>query len=675
MANILLVSADPGYGKSVLARHMAENVLPSNKSRLTCYFFFNNGYSDQKSVTGALLCMLHQVFKDFPADFSPKALQTIINNNDKTLELFYDFWDILLSVAERQKLKEILCILDALDESSEPGRGQFIKALGKLHSRSRIKAVRLKFLVTSRPCLDTSSLGHHEVNLHLSGESDRGVGRISEVKFAMQQKAGILIQKHLLGPEDGDFLIAELCRNPHPTYLWVYLVMEEADNILLDQDNIRSKIQKLPQTVDGAYKNILAKSRDAESTRRVLHIILAAQRPLTLKEMSFALAIGPGHKPPADNKLIPETKVCNYIQGLCGALVRVINYKIYLVHQTAREFLVSSHGPVQPSDTNDGISPTSSSQWKSTFQPQESHQIIAEISLERIALSDCRLDQHQVNMDSRDDVKGCPLMSYASQHWAEHFRKSDGMHKASIIKTAMDCFTARPLASQAWFEILQTAGNFYIGPDKPTALALAAYFGLGVVIERLPKGALDTVNEKSSGLTPLQWAVRGGHRGVTQQLIEAGADADLRAEDSRAALHFAAERNDRALMQQLLAAGANINTHDMLKRTALHLAAAKGYPDMVQQLLAAGATANIQDAHGKTALHLAIDSGNSAVVQRLVAGGSDISIQDTLGQTALQRAAKRGHTDIVQLLMGAGADIRVRDNEGQTALHHAASQA
>lgn len=578
-------------------------------------------------------------------------------------------------MAERQKLKEILCILDALVESSEPGRGQFIKALGKLHSQSRIKAVRLKFLVTSRPCLDTSSLGHHRVNLHLSGESDRGVGRISEVKFAMQQKAGILIQKHRLGPEDGDFLIAELYRNPHPTYLWVYLVMEEADNILLDQDNIRSKIQKLPQTVDGAYENILAKARDAESTRRVLHIILAAQRPLTLKEMSFALAIGPGHKPPADNKLIPETKVCNYIQGLCGALLRVINSKIYLVHQTAREFLVSSHGPVQPSDTNDGISPTSSSQWKSTFQPQESHQILAEICLGRIALSDCRLDQHQDNMDSRDNVKGCPLMSYASQHWAEHFRKGHGMHKASIIKTAMDCFTARPLASQAWFEILQTAGNFYIGPDKPTALALAAYFGLGVVIERLPKGALDTVNEKSSGLTPLQWAVRGGHRGVTQQLIEAGADADLRAEDSRAASHFAAERNDRALMQQLLAAGANINTHDMLKRTALHLAAAKGYPDMVQQLLAAGATANIQDAHGKTALHLAIDSGNSAVVQRLVAGGSDISIQDTLGQTALQRAAKRGHTDIVQLLMGAGADIRVRDNEGQTALHHAASQA
>ncbi|CAG9945507.1 unnamed protein product [Clonostachys rosea f. rosea IK726] len=673
-ANILCVSADPGYGKSVLARHVAENVLPSNKSRLTCYFFFNNDYSDQKSVTGALLCILHQVFKDFPADFSPKALQTIIKNYEKTLELFHNFWDILLSVAERRKIKEVLCILDALDESSEPGRGQFIKALGKLHSQSRIKAVRLKFLVTSRPYLDTSSLGHQRVNLHLSGESDRGVGRISEVKFAIQQKAGTLIQKHRLGPEDGDFLIAELCRHPYPTYLWVYLVMEEADNILLNKENIQLKIQKLPQTVEEAYKNILAKVGDAESTRRVLHIILAAQRPLTLKEMSFALAIGPGHKPPGDNKLVPEAKVCNDIQDLCGAFVRIVNSKIYLVHQTAREFLVSSHEPVQPLDTNDDISPTSSSQWKSTFKPQESHQILAEICLERITLSDCRLDQHQDNMETSHDVKGYPLMSYASQHWAEHFRKGDGMHKASIIKTAMDCFTARPLASQAWFGIHQTAGNFYVGPDKPTALALAAYFGLGVVVERLPKDALDTVNERSSGLTPLQWAVRGGHRGVVQQLIAAGADVDLRAEDGRAALHFAAERNDRVLMQQLVAAGANTNTHDMLKRTALHLAAGKGHPDMVQQLLAAGAAANIQDIHGKTALLSAMDSGNSVVVQRLVAGGSDIGIQDTMGQTALQRAAKRGHIDIVQLLMGAGADIRVRDKEGQTALHHAASQ-
>ncbi|CAH0046378.1 unnamed protein product [Clonostachys solani] len=674
VANVLWVSADPGCGKSVLARHVAENVLPSSNKRLTCYFFFNSDYSDQRSVTDALFCILHQVFKDFSTNFPPKVLQTATENYEKTLELFHDLWAVLLSVAERQKFKEVICILDALDESSEPGRSQFIDALGKLYSQSQIKPVRLKFLVTSRPCLDASSLDRLRVSIHLSGESDGEVGMISEIRFAIQQKAGRLIQKHRLGPEDGDFLIAELCRNPNPTYLWVHLVIEEADNILLTQENIRSKIQNLPQTVDEAYENILAKVKDAESARRVLHIILAAQRPLTLKEMSFALAIGPSHKPPDDNKSIPETKVCNDIQDLCGAFVRIVNSKIYLVHQTAREFLVSSDESVQPSDANDGISPTSSSQWKSTFQPQESNQILAEICLWRIALSDCRLDQHQGNMEIRDAVKGCPLMSYAAQHWAEHFRKGGGMHKPSIIKTAMDFFTARPLASQAWFKIYQAARNFYIGPDKPTALTLAAYFGLGVVIERLPRGALDTVNEKSSGFASLQWAARGGHRGVVQQLIAAGADINLKGEDGRAALHFAAERNDRALIQQLVAAGANINIHDVVKRTPLHLAAGKGYHDMVQQLLTAGAAANMQDAHGKTALLSAIDSGHFAIVQRLLAGGSNVSIQDTMGQTALQRAAKRGHIDIVQLLMGAGADLRVQDNEGQTALHYAAAQ-
>ncbi|CAG9986375.1 unnamed protein product [Clonostachys byssicola] len=674
IANVLWVSAEPGYGKSVLARHVVENALPSNKKRLTCYFFFNKDYSDQNSVTGALFCILHQVFKDFPADVPPLALQPITENKENTLELFREFWAILLSVAERQKSKEVLCILDALDECSEPGRGQFIEALGRFYSQSQAYPARLKFLITSRPYFDTYSLRHQRVNIHWSGESPGEAARISEIKFAIQQKAGRLIQKHRLSPEDGDFLIAELCRNPHPTYLWVHLVIEEADNILLEQENIRSKIQKLPQTVDGAYENILAKARDPESTRRVLHIILAAQRPLTLKEMSFALAVGPSHKPFDDNKLIPETKVCNDIQDLCGALVRIVNSKIYLVHRTAREFLASSHESILPSYINNDISPTSSSQWKSTFQPQESHQILAGICLWRIALSNCRLDQHQGNKQIRDDVKRCPFMSYAAQHWTEHFRKGDGMHKPSIIKTAMDCFTPRPLTSQAWFNIHRTAKNFYIGPDKPTALTLVAYFGLGAVIERLPKDVLDTINEKSSGLTPLQWAVRSGHGGVIRQLIAAGANVNLRVGEGKAALHHAAEQNDRALVQQLVEAGANINIQDMLKRTALHLAAAKGYLGMVQQLLAARATANVQDTHGKTALHLGIDSGHLLVVQWLISGGSDINIQDTMGQTALQRAAKRGYIDILQLLMGAGADLRIRDKEGETALHHAASQ-
>ncbi|VUC36986.1 unnamed protein product [Clonostachys rosea] len=612
--NVLWVTSDPGYGKSVLARHVAENVLPSTSRRLTCYFFFNHGYSDQDSVTEALFCILHQVFNQFPMGVLPEALLSLVENNERTLELFDNLWSILLAVADLHHFEEVLCILDALDEASEPGRGQFINALAKLYPKLTIQPVRLKFLVTSRPHLDTSPLGTQRVNLHLSGESDGEMDMITDIIFAIQKQAGRLVQKHGLGPEDGDFLIAELCRNPNPTHLWVHLAIEVANNILLSHKNIRSKIQGFPRTVDGVYEDMLAQSRDPESTRRVLHLILAAQRPLKLREMSFALAIGPNHKRTDDINFNRETKVCEEIQDLCGAFVKIVNSRIYLVHQTAREFLVSSH-----------------------------ESILAEICLWRITLSDYSLDQHQGDLE---DVKRCRFMSYAAQHWTEHFRKGDGMHKPSTVEMAMNCATAHPLASRAWFRLHQTAGNLYIGPDKPTAVMLAAYFGLGTVMERLPQDAFDKVNEKSGGLTSLQWAVRRGHRGAVQQLIAAGADVNLKAEEGRAALHFAAERDDTVLVQQLVAAGAGINSRDGLGRTILHLAASRGFHDMVQKLLTIRVALGSQDSHGKTPLLLAIDSGHSVIVELLVASGSNVNIHDAMGQTALQRAAKRGDIDM-----------------------------
>ncbi|KAM0473921.1 hypothetical protein ACHAPX_007969 [Trichoderma viride] len=41
----------PGCGKSVLAKHLIDSVLPSTASRTTCYFFFKDDFEDQKNVT------------------------------------------------------------------------------------------------------------------------------------------------------------------------------------------------------------------------------------------------------------------------------------------------------------------------------------------------------------------------------------------------------------------------------------------------------------------------------------------------------------------------------------------------------------------------------------------------------------------------------------------------
>ncbi|CAP66456.1 uncharacterized protein PODANS_4_3680, partial [Podospora anserina S mat+] len=57
-----VVQADPGCGKSVLAKHLVEDVIPTTTARKTCYFLFKDDVEDQKTMNSALSCVLHQLY-------------------------------------------------------------------------------------------------------------------------------------------------------------------------------------------------------------------------------------------------------------------------------------------------------------------------------------------------------------------------------------------------------------------------------------------------------------------------------------------------------------------------------------------------------------------------------------------------------------------------------------
>jgi hypothetical protein len=62
---MIWVTADPGAGKSVLCRALADdgNLATSySNGSTTCYFFFKDGFNEGNWVTGALSALLHQLF-------------------------------------------------------------------------------------------------------------------------------------------------------------------------------------------------------------------------------------------------------------------------------------------------------------------------------------------------------------------------------------------------------------------------------------------------------------------------------------------------------------------------------------------------------------------------------------------------------------------------------------
>jgi hypothetical protein len=436
---LLWVSADPGCGKSVLARYLVDDVLPSTTTRITCYFFFKDDFEDQRSSIGALCCILRQLFIQHPTSFSDQILRKIKEDGDKLLISFRDLWDMLISAMTSYDRGEIICILDALDECEDSGRNQLIDTISNFYSYST-HTPRLKFLLTSRPYLDIKiglrDLERELPTIHLSGENEEEVDKISrEIDLVVRSRVSDISRTLRLRQEEQSVLEEELTRVPNRTYLWVHLIFDIMRNSILNTPgSIRLKVRRIPRTVDEAYDRILSKSRDISLARRLLHIVVAAARPLTLQEMALALAIEPNHRLFGDLELGPEVRFRDDIRELCGLFVVVVDSRIYLLHQTAREFLVLPQSPGSSASPSPG---STAFQWKYSLHPGESNRILAEICLRRLSLLDFDLGSFQASKEQEQYIAMRTFLCYSARYWADHLREGDGKDE-DLIMIAVD---------------------------------------------------------------------------------------------------------------------------------------------------------------------------------------------------------------------------------------------
>ena len=667
----------------MLTKYLADDVLPSTSARTTCYFFFKEDFEDQRSSTTALCSILHQIFDQHPASFSEQILEEFEKKGDKMITSFRDLWDILISATTCHKGRETVCILDALDECEVSGRHQLIEAANKFYSGTTTSRPSLKLLLTSRPYLDIRRgfypLERELPTIHLSGENEEEVDKISrEIDLVVGSRVADVGGRLELLQEEQYVLREEFTRAPNRTYLWVHLIFDIITNSIIDGlEDIPSIVKMIPKTVDAAYDRILSKSPDVEQARKFLHIVVAAARPLTLQEMALALAIKPHHRSIGDLKLGPEDRIRHNIRQLCGLFVVVIDSRVYLLHQTAREFLVH-----QPSSSPSPFPSSTALQWKFSLHPRESSRILAEICVLRLSLSDFSLRDLQASPERKQYIADRTFLGYAAQHWADHFRNSVWDNADMAVKKALLYFNTQLPASLAWFGIYQTL-EAEAGPTNFTPVAVASYFGLSVVLRHLLDAGADANVKEKDGRTPLHWASGNGHDTVVQQLLDAGADVNakdnygrtlfyeaLRNKDGRTPLHWASEKGHDTVVQQLLDAGADANAKDNYGRTPLHVASKNGHDTVVQQLLDAGADANTKNNNGETPLHRASENGHDAVVQRLLEAGADTNAEED-GRTPLYLASENGHDTVVQQLLDAGADANAKGKDGKTPLHWA----
>ncbi|KAL6233007.1 hypothetical protein BDW75DRAFT_232303 [Aspergillus navahoensis] len=283
--DLLWISADPGCGKPFWPNHL----LTMTSKRWD--------KDEQNNLATALCAILHQLFSQQP-NLLQHALPSWERNGNKLLEETGELWRIFIAATSDPTSVNTVCVLDALDECHPNDQRQLIRRLEDFYHRTDSSTVGawLKFLITSRPY-------------------------------------------------DEQRLEDQLLRMEHRTYIWLYLAIDDIRTTFKDSLwPADESIRLIPPSVDAAYGKILARvpSNQVNTVRKILQIIVGAQRPLTTQEMAMALGIALFPKSRSAAKAgIDPVRLARKIRQLCGLFVFINNSKIYLIHQTAREFLIS----------------------------------------------------------------------------------------------------------------------------------------------------------------------------------------------------------------------------------------------------------------------------------------------------------------------------------------------
>jgi ankyrin repeat domain-containing protein 50 len=565
-----------------------EKELKSTKSRAICYFFFKDDDVKQKSVAHALSALLHQLFSQ--RKFLIQHAIPDYRSEGKLLPtLFHKLWTILTNAATNPKAGEVVCILDALDECEESGRYDIIKALSAFYKKANNtegNPSKLKFLATSRPYLDIerrfAMLTHDIPTVHLQGENESKA--ISEeinlvIHFEAHKNIGLELK---LNDSERSFLECKLSSMPHRTYLWLKLILEVIrSRASVTQKGIQQIVSTLPTTLEAAYEAILEKSSDKSRARKLLCIVVAAVRPLTLNEMNIALAIEDHHRSSKDLDLEDETRFKSAIRHFCGLFISVIDQKVYLIHQTAKEFLLAK------TETYSGV-------WKHSIKLAESELIVAKICITYLLFAEFSsgfdIGRQPQKSKAEQYIDKHHYLGYAASQWAIHYQKAQAIADHGMLQSILNICDTQSQRFQNWFYVYRTLIHGYkTTPWFISSIMVVSYFGHEAVVGLLLETGKVDVDSKDMeyGQTPLSWAAERGHEAVVKLLLETGkVDVDSKGmEYGRTPLSRAAERGHEAVVKLLLETGkVDVDSKDKYGRTPLSWAAERGHEAVVKLL-------------------------------------------------------------------------------------------
>jgi hypothetical protein len=473
----LLITADPGCGKSVLAKYLIDHGLP--RSTAICYFFFKD--QDQDTVRQALCALLHQLFSQKPS-LIEHALPQFRKDGQGLINSTESLWQILRNAIKDPQAGPVIMVLDALDECAESEFADLMRNIESQFRSDQSGYDKLKYLLTCRPYDQIVSkfrgLLNAFPNIRIPGEEESET-IAQEVNHVITRRVNQLSMKKRLSHQIKSHLEKRLQETTHRTYLWVYLVFDylQKEDFKKTPKGVESAIAILPRSINEAYDRILSKSKEDPMVRKALSIILAAGRPLTLSEMNYAVNIDDTSQSFYDLDLEDEKDFKLRLRSWCGLFVSIYQGKIYFLHQTAREFLLA-----------DLASPTtgpSELRWHHSITTQDAHTVLAELCVRYLNFFNSDVSPPtDANVEAGHPIDSYAFLDYSAKTWGTHFREAGITDDAALIPSALRICDPDSKSYSAWFRMYwKTTGMRTT--EYFTNLMVASYYGHCAVVKLL----------------------------------------------------------------------------------------------------------------------------------------------------------------------------------------------
>lgn len=399
-----------------------------------------------------------------------------------------------------------ICVLDALDECAEPSRLPLINKLADFYSNLNID-IPLKFLITSRPntAIQNEISRRRSLDLEsiqLTGENETEINAIiTEINLVIRARVEefrLLRSQRKIRDNAHLAIQKQLDQIDNRTYLWVALIFPELENNAgLAEKKLLKIIKIIPSTVDEADEKILAQSSDPTQAKKLLHIVVAAIRPLTIIEINVALSIQDGNKSLDDCDLEPDASFRDTVRKLCGLFVRIQDSKVYLIHQTAKVFLLYKESANQTiNNVDSGLT-----FWKHSLNPGDSNLVLA-----KTCISYLLFDVFEEEIARYTHEHG--FLDYAANHWSTHFREAQRKDDELVVKSILRPCNTQSNGFHTWFRFYWRPGYGYDNPREFTDLILGLYLGHESLVKLLlERKDVDADHKDEAGRTPLGWAV------------------------------------------------------------------------------------------------------------------------------------------------------------------------